>query len=505
MARSVRGGQALDRKKPSGKSNETCFSLYFYLTNCIELSTGRQSQSTVEVDSATPITLPVIVRSKVFSQALELLSSMQSAPSCNRVATTKLLTACKSIEGPSPTVESTLDDIRSLYAAQLAVCELQDAGSQMPPHCSFNLLPESSRSAEDYGELDANQLRQCLVSLESRPQWWTSYSNNKQNAVVLCQATRVEIEKDDIIKLYKSMASTTSNLEAALVETVQQASRQIAQQRRLATIIESVQQKALHDLEASNTQARSYLSHMKQAFTSAMEAVRVKVSSIMLEVEDDMLGLSKSLKESNIDATDLEKNIGRIFEQVVQSSSGLAATQAQQWDTNLVIAAKLQNSLEMMRGHEMDALLSTFGSLHDQLETTNTLMTKMYLRQKVLDDKLSTLDTSFEKLATKAIAFQALQTRQADTQGRIYDQMHTSMQLTSARLAAIDASALDVSTKIRNLTSMMSQLASLMGAFGTVMKWKWLVLVVLGVARFNSRTAVSIAGIIGIVLLSTST
>ena len=139
--------------------------------------------------------LPTIGNSEVFSQALELLTSLQAAPSCNRLATSALLTDCQSVESNSPQVETTLDDIKSIYSAQLALCELQSAGAQIPSTCKFNFLLDTGNAPKRFDHHYHNKLKQCLSSLESRPQWWTSYSNSKQNALVLCQAARVEIEK----------------------------------------------------------------------------------------------------------------------------------------------------------------------------------------------------------------------------------------------------------------------------------------------------------------------
>ena len=151
-------------------------------------------------------------QSEVYAQAVQLLTSMQSSPSCNRLAATTLLTSCQSIEGSNINAEAALDDLKSVYAAQLAVCELMGAGSAIPQHCASLMWSESftgkqglkgflgSRSGKAQGstrshEVDHKQLNQCLMSLESRPQWWTSYSNSRQNAAVMCQAARIEIEK----------------------------------------------------------------------------------------------------------------------------------------------------------------------------------------------------------------------------------------------------------------------------------------------------------------------
>ena len=151
-------------------------------------------------------------QSEVYTQAVQLLTSMQSSPSCNRLAASTLLTSCQSIEGSKTNAEGLLDDLKSVYAAQLAVCELTGAGSPIPQHCASLMWSESfpgkqglrgflsSRSEKLHGiagsrDVDQKQLNQCLKSLESRPQWWTSYSNSRQNAVVMCQAARIEIDK----------------------------------------------------------------------------------------------------------------------------------------------------------------------------------------------------------------------------------------------------------------------------------------------------------------------
>lgn len=142
-----------------------------------------------------PLRLPIVGHSEVYSQAVELLNSMHSAPSCNRMAVSNLLASCQSLEGHSAMVEPALDDIRSTYAASLAICEIEGAGSLVPPHCDIAELSNSDQVVRGYVRRSGGQLKQCLQSLESRPQWWTSYSNGKQNAVLLCQAARVEIEK----------------------------------------------------------------------------------------------------------------------------------------------------------------------------------------------------------------------------------------------------------------------------------------------------------------------
>lgn len=163
----------------------------------------------MDVDLSVLVRPLPVDQSGIYSQALQLLSSMQASPSCNRLATSTLLNSCQSLEGSTHNIEATSDEIRSIYAAQLAMCELLSAGLTIPQECK-PLQPvneplglQGSQRHPSEGNvrsgIDMNvrprQLRQCLRLLESRPQWWTSYSNSRQNAMVMCQAARVDIEK----------------------------------------------------------------------------------------------------------------------------------------------------------------------------------------------------------------------------------------------------------------------------------------------------------------------
>lgn len=132
--------------------------------------------------------------SGTFTHALELLASIQTSPSCNRVAASTLLDSCHTIEASERDAEASIEDFRSIYAAQLAMCEIGSANSVKPRSCEV-LATAAGVKSKGTKHIRKDQLSQCLQSLESRPQWWTSYSNNRQNAGVMCQAARMDIEK----------------------------------------------------------------------------------------------------------------------------------------------------------------------------------------------------------------------------------------------------------------------------------------------------------------------
>ena len=203
-----------DRKPlyfPSSANSLTAHLGYGMLTKTPESFKSKRRQDTeFASDMATFIRASAIDKPGVYSQALILLDSMKSAPSCNRVATSVLLDSCQSVDGSTTSAESSLEDLRSIYAAKLAMCEIVSAGSVVPSACkpvqAVNADPKRrAQNAEAKGKsrprganpLEPRHLSQCLQSLESRPQWWTSYSNNRQNAMVMCQAVRADIEKGE--------------------------------------------------------------------------------------------------------------------------------------------------------------------------------------------------------------------------------------------------------------------------------------------------------------------
>lgn len=79
------------------------------------------------------------------------------------------------------------------------------------------------------------------------------------------------------------------------------------------------------------------------------------------------------MHRSKDEAVDLEKNIGKVFQKVVEGSSELAASQTRHWEVSRSVAVDLQNTLETMRGHEVSALVEAFGTIHNELASTSSV------------------------------------------------------------------------------------------------------------------------------------
>lgn len=192
-----------------------------FITASVALTADKTAQSsqqeTIFEDLTSRLLANPVHQTEVYSRAVEILESIEAAPSCHRLATTSLIDSCQALER-SRSSEHSLTKVRETYAARLAMCELSSAKVEFPTSCR-SFVPSQggckrktpSRSIIKYWraevsepvsveklcypELTASEVKQCLGALHSKPQWWTSYSNALQNVLVVCQASRNAIEK----------------------------------------------------------------------------------------------------------------------------------------------------------------------------------------------------------------------------------------------------------------------------------------------------------------------
>lgn len=117
-----------------------------------------------------------------FEAAFAVFHALESKPSCHRLAAASLVFDCRAMrEGGSAD-----QDMKLLYAAQLAVCEFRVTGIDFPHEC---------RDLSNDRTAGKANMPACARSLGRRPQWWTTLSNNLQNVAVMCAAVRHELEK----------------------------------------------------------------------------------------------------------------------------------------------------------------------------------------------------------------------------------------------------------------------------------------------------------------------
>lgn len=228
---------------------------------------------------------------------------MQTLPSCHQMAVSKLVTSCQSIGGksdkPDPHTFTTLEHIRSIYAARLAICELSEAGAAVPTSCHpitmrlpqkkglFGLSTGYKTHFDAAETVSKRHLESCLRSLESRPQWWTSYSNSRQNAVVICQAARFENEREEIIELHRSIIEGTIKLDHGLQEALKVAATGFSQYKEFLQSVEDMRSKLVVSMEETEQ-------HFKTRLENSILDMGVHIGSILEPVVSTIRNLHSS-------------------------------------------------------------------------------------------------------------------------------------------------------------------------------------------------------------------
>lgn len=245
----------------------------------------------------------------IFTEAVQLLESMKSSPSCHRVAATRLVTSCQSIGGKSDNIETdtyiALDHLRSLYAARLAICEINGAGTATPHAClPVTISPQHKKGFFGFSSTYNPQVHltdsiptdlqePCLRSLESRPQWWTSYSNSRQNAMVICQASRIESEKEELLELHRFVVESTAKLNHGLQEALRTATEDSAQHKAFMDVIATMRVRLVHELEESETLFKRAIANILHDIRSGVDSAVTGVNSMLGRVQMDAAALEK--------------------------------------------------------------------------------------------------------------------------------------------------------------------------------------------------------------------
>ncbi|QSL67020.1 hypothetical protein MERGE_001407 [Pneumocystis wakefieldiae] len=134
----------------------------------------------------TEILLEIADENRPFMPMLETLSLLARKPSCFRSAASSLISLCKELDSDLYEAE------KSAFAVKLTLCELGTAHAEIPPACA------------------QESLEKCVKELETRPQWWTSYSGyfrdgHRLQLCFRCYVSRTEVEKDQLLSLHRNL------------------------------------------------------------------------------------------------------------------------------------------------------------------------------------------------------------------------------------------------------------------------------------------------------------
>ncbi|KAL4942608.1 hypothetical protein BDV06DRAFT_235338 [Aspergillus oleicola] len=421
---------------------------------------------------------------ELFTKALELLDSINSSSSCNKLAATKLVTSCESIGRKSEAPRNTdtylaLEHVRSLYAARLALCELSGAGITIPPSCQsvnvspparkvyFGLYTTNTPATRAADTVPKEGLAPCLKSLESRPQSWTSYSNSRQNAVVICQASRYEIDKEDLLQTYRVIAESSTKLNNGLHEALRMAAEESAKSRAFLQSIELLRKETLLQMEESTSSLVAKMSHtLDTRFTAAIDTVFSALSSVHIGFSS----LQKDIQGSSKEADSLRHMLQYIHDELQLRSEQIALTQRQNAETQNELALSLQSKLHSIAQDEFKKLTQNVGTLDTSLEWLHARIVQILEQEVEASERLRGIGSSLEEFQLRADNLDRTQQRQyeiATAQWQLQADLQENIRISQAIVNQTMSQAANLHTMVGEAADAVEAIKQYIPGFGT--------------------------------------
>ncbi|KAK5123626.1 hypothetical protein LTR85_002664 [Meristemomyces frigidus] len=315
--------------------------------------------------------------------SLKTLRDLESSPSCNKVATAALIHSCSTLDGSvTPTdnditrgIDLVIQEEINVYAARLAICELNSAKASVPPACkafvpTFRSTERTSWAGyltragpskprqmyPDYDEITEESLAQCLSALHSSGQAWTSFTSSKTSALLMCQSMRGEIDRDHTIHLHKILASTTEDVVDALFASKQDWAEFQAGFAEMASSMRSVHLDLVQDDEQRLAAAR-------RVWAEHYADVQQGFDNLLTRVQDIQLGADNAYASVNTHIRHAGEGFQQMSDLAVQHGQDMRSVSAEA-GTALELVQYLE---ERIQQHVLQAVYS----LTQHLQTAN--------------------------------------------------------------------------------------------------------------------------------------
>lgn len=326
---------------------------------------------------------------------IDTMYKVEKLPSCQKLASLALLNTCSEIDHATTLdtnkgIDVMLERSKSIYATRLAICELMDANANIPSSCSpfrpveqaskFNgfrgfivsgrfTKPTAPRDFDDNRDLD-----QCSASLSSNPVWWTSYSNARQNAVLLCHSMRAELDKDNMVEKVKLMLEAVLEASNVMADTTEEHRMFERQWTEMGKNMQSFHLALNTDLDMQNRIAEQWakfrvnindLDDNIQNLNRDVERVREASSHITSDLESHRL----RAQEAQADVTQHLSQALDIAIQIDQSHDNSLAASVALAQQNQQLALALAHNTETTRAlqHRTDMLLEAISTVTENV------------------------------------------------------------------------------------------------------------------------------------------
>lgn len=366
--------------------------------------------------------------------AILKLKELQTAPSCNKMASSALIYTCDTTKDDNEAQESVEDPLRKekiLFAARLAVCELSDSDSQslIPGECASFIITESNTkkrgwfgyvSAKDYKKLmprypeydqaTRQDLERCVLALQSSSPTAISYSNAKQTAHQWCSIVRADIEKDKLLQTYR--AGYEGNLQ--LNDIIRSHTETLYQQMEAARFLNirlrkmskdtmdtfeafrEVAQQTVHNLvKDMGVQLQAQLDQSKAAHEAHDASLKAEVDKLVSEIKNITKQHSTDLALARSD--DAKEFSGRLSYVVELIETRMTQLSSNADNTSREVAVRGSETLEIFQlvKRELVGVLQDANKVDEVVRNIEGKVQHVESQLLVISDRISAISAAF--------------------------------------------------------------------------------------------------------------
>ncbi|PLB55322.1 hypothetical protein P170DRAFT_470736 [Aspergillus steynii IBT 23096] len=442
---------------------------------CAETTSGYDLQRdslTEDMDLVTFLNSKTQQHDAIFMEAVQLLETMKSSPSCNRLAASRLVNSCQSIEGvnesTNPDLYLALEHVRSLYAARLAICELNEAGASIPSPCVpvtssqhhrkgiFGFSSKQKSPTQEQDVISKELLASCLKTLESRPQWWTSYSNSRQNALVICQAARVESEKNELLELYKSILEASAKLNSGLQEALRMAAAESMQHKAFMETTAIMRARLATELDETHSRFISIFESIFHDIGLGVNSMVGSVNSILSRVQNEAISLEKNVLNASEEITHLQHALKVVHDEALLRNQQMRIAYRQDSQTQNELASSIQDRLEVLLQSDIATLFNQVQAFDASVDWLSGRFGLLLQQETSISERLRNLENAIEKSQVTADDLHKSQAEHFETlkaQSQIQQSMQANMNISQAFMDRAAATAANLQAMIDEATA----------------------------------------------------
>ncbi|KAI1628526.1 hypothetical protein EDD37DRAFT_11362 [Exophiala viscosa] len=266
----------------------------------------------------------------VFEKAMHVIDSLATQSTCHQQAAAQLLITCKAAGKDSklgPGRHEFLERTKSTYAVRVAVCETGEGRAAVPVACKL-VLSMPPHLQGDLEVVNGKNLASCLEAMMAEHYYWTSYSNNRQEANTLCQAGGLEASRLDALHSYQKLAELLPDFRNILSSTRTQWLSFLKQQEESAQDITELQQKNRAEVEEQHKAEMGAFQHAMSAAKEDLESVSEALHRSMAKTGSGVSQTQEALGKILSDFANLQALLVDAAHTTSRNNAQVAATQA---------------------------------------------------------------------------------------------------------------------------------------------------------------------------------